>query len=86
MHHAEKFFVHYYARSCVDLANVPGYPEICTPTEDLVPSKGDPDAMGHPALLGMFWPGLRDYMFPGSKHGPDTSKLLRPRILTFTQP
>jgi hypothetical protein len=87
VHHAGKFFVHYYARSCVDLAKVPGYPENCTPiTEELVPKKGDPDAIGHPALLGMFWPGLRDYMFPGSKHGPDTSKLLRPRILTFTQP
>jgi hypothetical protein len=84
---AEKFFVHYYSRTCTDLANVPGYPDNCTTiTPDMVPLAGTPNAMGHPALLGMFWPGLRDYMFPGSEHGPDTSQLLRPRILTFTQP
>ncbi|MFO7532482.1 MAG: hypothetical protein R6W93_08460 [Candidatus Limnocylindrales bacterium] len=87
VNHAEKFFVHYYSRTCTDLANVPGYPDSCTPlTPEMVPRTGTPDAMGHPALLGMFWPGLRDYMLPDSEHGPDTSKLLRPRILTFTQP
>lgn len=84
---AEKFFVHFYSRSCTDLADVPGYPDNCTTiTPEMVPFAGTPDAVGHPALLGMFWPGLRDYMLPGSEHGPDTSKLLRPRILTFTQP
>lgn len=85
--HPDKFFVHYYARSCIHLANVPGYPDNCTPiTPDLVPARGTLNEMGHPTLQGMFWPGLRDYMFPGSEHGPDTAQLLRPRILTFTQP
>jgi hypothetical protein len=83
----EKFFVHYYSRACTDLATVPGYPDNCTTIKpEMVPLAGTPGAMGHPALLGMFWPGLRDYLLPGSEHGPDTSKLLRPRILTFTQP
>ena len=52
----------------------------------MVPRKGDTKAQGDPTLFGMFWPGIRDYIAPGTERGPDTSQLLTPRILTFTQP
>jgi len=39
-----------------------------------------------PSLRGMFIIGLRDYIALGTQRGPDSSKLLTPRILTFTQP
>jgi hypothetical protein len=46
---------------------------------------GDTDALGDPTLLGMFWPRIRDYIKPETARGPDTTKLLTPRILTFTR-
>lgn len=83
--HPGKFFVHYFTRSCAVLEGLPGRPQNCTEiTPQMVPPKGITNAPGHPSLRGMFWPGLRDYIAPGTEYGPDTSKLLRPRILTFT--
>ena len=83
-----KFFVHYYARDCTPLKDLLGNrPDDCTPiTTAMVPNRGDPTALGEPALQGMFQLGIRDYMLPGAALGPDSSKLLRPRILTFTKP
>jgi hypothetical protein len=84
---SEKFFVHYFTRDCKVLEGLPGLPASCTEiSPDMVPQKEDTTVDGHPALRGMFWPGLREYIAPGTAHGPDTSKLLRPRILTFTKP
>lgn len=85
--HADKFYVHYFTRDCTVLEGLPGLPASCTEIgPDMVPRKEDASADGHPELRGMFWPGLREYIAPGTAHGPDTSKLLRPRILTFTKP
>lgn len=85
--HVDKFYVHYFTRDCRVLEGLPGLPASCTDiTPDMVPRKEDTTVDGHPALRGMFWPGLREYIAPGTAHGPDTSRLLRPRILTFTTP
>lgn len=74
-----KFFVHYFTRDCAVLADVPGGMENCSPTDGVQPPIGDP------ALRGMFIIGLRDYIALGTQRGPDSSKLLTPRILMFTQ-
>lgn len=84
--HADKFFVHFFARDCGAVASLlPSGPwPACTEiTEDMVPKPGDTTAIGDPALFGMCWLGIRDYIAPGTERGPDTSQLLRPRILTF---
>ncbi len=82
-----KFFVHYFARDCsavVPLLPV-GRSADCTEIDDdAVPKPGDPQAIGDPTLFGLYWLGIRDYIAPGTQRGPDTSKLLRPRVLTFT--
>jgi hypothetical protein len=75
-----KFFVHYFTEDCDVLKNVSGGTENCSPTEVVQPAIGDP------ALRGTFIIGLRDYIATGTQRGPDPSKLLTPRILTFTQP
>lgn len=83
-----KFFVHYFTRDCKKLedAHLLDRPQDCTEINELmVPKKGDSNAPGDPNLFGMFWPGIRDYIAPGTARGPDTTKLLRPRILTFTR-
>lgn len=74
-----KFFVHYFTKECAVLKDVPGK-ENCSPTDGVQPPIGDP------ALHGMFIIALRDYIALGTQRGPDSSKLLTPRILTFTQP
>lgn len=56
--------------------------ENCSPT-DRVPVE---PPMGDPDLRGMFIIALRDYIATGTARGPDPSKLLTPRILTFTRP
>ncbi len=82
-----KFFVHYYTRDCAVLENVPGGTANCTEiTDEMLPSAGDTTAPGDPSLHGMLIVGLRDYIAPGTERGPDSSKLLTPRILTFTEP
>ena len=84
---AGKFFVHYYTRNCGVLEPMLGkdrLPLDCTPiTDQMVPPQRDITALGDPALHGMFQVGIRDYIVPGTERGADTSKLLRPRILTF---
>jgi hypothetical protein len=52
----------------------------------MVPPRSDTTAFGHPSLRGMFLAGIRDYLAPGTERGSDASKLLPPRILTFTKP
>ena len=83
-----KLFVHYYARDCAPMKELLGSrPEDCTSiTTDMVPKRGSPGALGDPALQGMFFLGIRDYVLPGSHLGPESSKLLKPRILAFTKP
>ena len=83
----DKFYVHYFTRDCRVLERLPGLPDSCTEiTANMVPREGDTTGDGDPALRGMFWLGLREYIAPGTAHGPDTSKLLRPRVLTFEKP
>jgi hypothetical protein len=81
-----KFFVHYYARDCAPLKKLLGdRPQDCTAlTKQIVPRRTDTSAVGHPALRGKFMVALRDYVVPGTERGADPSKLLPPRILTFT--
>jgi len=88
VNNTDKFFVHYFARDCAEVREYllpKERPGDCTEIdEDMVPIKGDATAIGDPALFGMFWPGIRDYIKPGSARGPGTTGQLRPRILTFT--
>jgi hypothetical protein len=90
VNNTDKFFVHYFTRDCTDLKNAPGLlvkPADCTEIDtDMVPKQGDTKAPGDPTLFGMFMTWIRDYVAPGTARGPDTTKLLRPRILTFTRP
>ena len=84
----DKFFVHYYTRNCNVLGPLLGMTNVsrdCTTvTTAMVPPRGDPNALGDPALQGMIMLGIRDYVLPGAALGPESSKLLRPRILAFT--
>jgi hypothetical protein len=75
-----KLFVHYFAKDCAVLPDVPDYKDNCSPTA------GVQGEIGDPALRGMFTFVLRDYIAVGTERGPDPSKLLNPRILTFTKP
>jgi hypothetical protein len=89
VNNTEKLFVHYFARDCISLgqAHLLDRPQDCTAiSEEMVPKEGDTTAMGDPTLLGMFWPGIRDYVKPGTARGPDTTGLQTPRILMFTKP
>ena len=82
-----KFFVHYYTRDCAPLKDLLVKPQDCTPlTDQIVPLRTNTSAIGHPALKGTFLLALRDYIVPGTERGADVSKLLAPRILTFTRP
>ncbi|MGE5292809.1 MAG: hypothetical protein ACM3ML_37600 [Micromonosporaceae bacterium] len=92
VNNAGKFFVHYFTRNC-DTAQMKALvgenrlSEDCTSiTEDMVPPKWKTTALGDPALHGMFFPILRDYIAPGTARGPDQSKLLTGRVLSFTKP
>ncbi len=79
-----KFFVHYFTRDCT---NVPGRPQDCTTiTDEMLPPATNTSALGDPALHGMIIVSLRDYIATDTTSGPDSSKLLKPRILTFTKP
>jgi len=80
-----KFYVHYFTRDCDRIAPLLDRPEDCTSiTTEMVPPEGDTSTPGDPALKGSFFIGLRDYIVPGTERAPDTSKLLRARILSFT--
>ena len=70
-----KFFVHYYARNCAPLKDLPGArPQDCTQlTDQMVTPRTDTSAVGHPALKGLFMVALRDYIVPGTERGADPS-------------
>ena len=82
VHNTDKFFVHYFTKDCTVLKDVlkdvPGGMANC--------SEISGTTQGDPALHDMFTFALRDYIALGTQRGPDSSKLLTPRILTFTQP
>jgi hypothetical protein len=86
-----KFFVHYFTRNCEEagIGKVVAQGRLeqdCTSiTDAMVPPQGSTEP-GDPALQGTFMMISRDYTAPGTHKGPDPSKLLRPRILTFTKP
>jgi hypothetical protein len=83
----DKFFVHYLTRDCAALESVLDRAQDCTSiTEGMLPPKAATTALGDPTLHGMFMPILRNYIVPGTTVGPDYANLLRPRVLTFTQP
>ncbi len=84
VHNTGKFFVHYFTGTgnCAVLdkvlVNVPVGAANCTEISGT--TQGDPN------LYGMFIFALRDYIATDTARGPDSSKLLTPRILTFTNP
>ena len=79
----EKFFVHFFARDCAAIADLTDG-QCTTVTTDMIPLAGDVDAPGDPALHGMFSIAVRAYVKRGSERGPDPTKQLPPRRLTFT--
>ncbi|HYN14471.1 MAG TPA: hypothetical protein VES66_01610 [Terriglobales bacterium] len=81
----DKFFVYYFTRHCDAIQNLTDG-KCTTITEDMVPLQGNTTALGDPALHGMFMVALRDYIALDTERGPDSTKLLTPIILTFTQP
>lgn len=85
---SDRFFVHFFTRDCGALGDLlpSARAQDCTEIGDMVPRRGDATAPGDPELAGMFWLGIRDFVAPGTAHGPDTTQLLTPRILTFTRP
>ena len=84
--HAGHFFVHHYAGDRAPEALPGNRPQGGTPiTDDMVPPRGDPRALGDPALPGRFLLGRRDYVLPGSHLGPESSKVLPPRLLAFAK-
>jgi hypothetical protein len=79
----DKFFVHFFTRNCDAIVGLPR--GACTTvTADMVPLEGDSKAPGDPALRGMFSAAVRAYVKPGSERGPDSTKQLRPWVLTFS--
>jgi hypothetical protein len=50
----------------------------------MVPLAGDDKAPGDADLHGKFSAGLRAYVVPGYERGPDPTKQLPPRTLTFS--
>jgi len=74
----DKFFVYYFAWDCDVLSGVPGGEYCVAIPDDLLP----PDE-GDPSLRRTFTIALRDYIAVGTQSGPDSSKLLTPRIFTF---
>lgn len=74
----DKFFVYYFAWDCDVLSGVArGEYCVAIPDDLLPPDEGDP------SLRRTFTIGLRGYIAPGTQTGPDSSKLLAPRIFTF---
>ena len=81
-----KFFVHFLTRDCAALKDLPGWPRNCTAiTADMVPTSGSATARGDPALFDTLIVGIGDYVRPGTRSGPDSTQLLRPRVLAFTK-
>jgi hypothetical protein len=78
-----KFFVHFFTRDCEAIANLTDG-ACSTITPDMVPLAGDESAPGDPTLHGYFSVAVRAYVVPGSERGPEVTKQLRPRVLTFS--
>ena len=79
----EKFFIHFFARDCGAIADLT-LGECTTVTPEMIPLRGDDTALGDPELHGQFSMAVRSYVKPGSERGPDPSKQLAPRALTFS--
>ena len=74
----DKFFVHYLARDCEAIQGLTDG-QCSTITEDMVPPLGE-------GKQGLFSPGVRNYVRPGTERGPLSSEQLRPWIIRFAQP
>ena len=79
----DKFFVQFFARNCAAIA---GFTDgaCITITADMVPLPDDTTAPGDPTLHGYFSAAVRAYVAVGSTRGPDSTKQLRPHVLTFS--
>ncbi len=80
-----KFFVHFFASDCAVLEGlssdceadpVSGGSKCCTRISGM-------STIGDPVLQGMIMISLRNYISPETQSGPDSSRLLTPRIITF---
>lgn len=79
----EKFFVRFFARDCSAIAGLTN--GACTTiTPDMVPLASNTAAPGDPTLHGYFSAAIRAYVALGSTRGPDSTKQLRSRVLTFS--
>jgi len=70
---ASKFYVYYLTRNCAGLQHLTGG-NCLSITNDMVPPGGN------------FKLSLRDYVRPGTERGPDSTQLLKPIVMTVTQP
>jgi hypothetical protein len=80
----QKFFVHFFARDCAAIADLTDG-ECTTVTTDMIPLADDDEAPGDRDLHGMFSIAVRAYVKRGSERGPDPTKQLPPRRLTFSR-
>jgi hypothetical protein len=79
----DKFFVRFFARDCAAIAGLTN--GACTTiTPDMVPLASNTTAPGDPTLHGYFSAAVRAYVALGSTRGPDSTKQLRSRVLTFS--
>ena len=80
----DKFFVRFFTRDCAAIAGLTD--GACTTiTTDMVPLTSNATAPGDPTLHGYFSAAVRAYVAMGSTRGPDSTKQLRPHILTFSK-
>jgi len=80
----DKFFVRFFTRDCTAIAGLTD--GACTTiTTAMVPLAGDVTAPGDPTLHGYFSAAVRAYVATGSTRGPDSTKQLRPHVLTFSR-
>lgn len=69
----EKFYLHYLTRDCARIQNLTDGK--CTSIDETALPRG-----------AKFASVVRDYLAPGTKRGPDPTKLLKPRIIKLQQP
>ena len=80
----DKFFVRFFARDCSAIAGLTN--GACTTiTPDMVPLASNTAAPGDPTLHGNFSAAVRAYVALGSTRGPDSTKQLRPHVLTLSK-
>lgn len=80
----DKFFVQFFARDCTSIAVLTNG-KCTTITPSMVPLAGDTTAPGDPTLHGYFSAAVRAYVAMGSTRGPDSTKQLRPHVLTLSK-